>query len=137
MAGAEHRGDRLPLGLSGVGGGKGRAKGLLAERVKAVADATEAAQSAAKALEEARRKLDEIGIGRKAAEEKLTLGTVVLNLKELIASTKPNRRLLRSSYTDLERMLRDDLQTALNLRAELGAIRGACGVENGGHTTAA
>jgi len=64
--------DRLTFALSKLEERKGRAKELLAERVKAVADATEAAQSAAKALEEARRKLDEIGIGRKAAEEKLT-----------------------------------------------------------------
>ncbi|MEO6323596.1 MAG: AAA family ATPase, partial [Thermoanaerobaculia bacterium] len=63
--------DRLGFALAKLEERKEKAALALAERQKAAQAAVEAAQIAAEALEEARARLDEIGIGRKAAEEKL------------------------------------------------------------------
>lgn len=60
----------------------------------------------------------------------LTFGIVNLQLRELFAGSRVNRRLLRNSEENLENMLRRDLQIALSLRADLAALTGTGGTPN-------
>lgn len=57
-------------------------------------------------------------------------GTVQLQLKELVAGTRVNRRLLRNSVANLEAMIRKDLQIAISLRADKAGLMGSGGIPN-------
>lgn len=63
--------DRLTFALGKLEERKTRAHELLAEREAAVARAVDAEETAAATLEAARARLDEIGVNRRAAEERL------------------------------------------------------------------
>jgi len=59
-----------------------------------------------------------------------TFGVVNLQLKELVAATRVNRRLLKNSAENLEAMIRNDLQIAINLRGDKAALLGTGGIPN-------
>lgn len=66
-----------------------------------------------------------------------TFGVVNLQLKELVAATRINRRLLKNSAENLESMIRNDLQTAINLRGDKAALLGTGGISNDSYSTGA
>lgn len=66
-----------------------------------------------------------------------TFGVVNLQLKELVAATRINRRLLKNSAENLEAMIRNDLQLAINLRGDKAALVGTGGIANDSYSTGA
>ena len=68
------------------------------------------------------------GEGQSGNQSNPTFGIVQLQLKELFAGTRLNRRLLKNSVENLERLIRGDLEKALSLRADLAALRGTGGI---------
>lgn len=70
------------------------------------------------------------GEGQQGNQSKPQFGTVQLQLKELVAGTRINRRLLRNTQAQVEQLVRKDLQTAIELRADLAALRGSGGIPN-------
>lgn len=66
-----------------------------------------------------------------------TFGVVNLQLKELVAATRVNRRLLKNSAENLEAMIRNDLQIAINLRGDKAALVGTGGIANDSYSTGA
>lgn len=70
------------------------------------------------------------GEAQSGNQSDLTFGIVNLQLKELFAGVRLNRRLLRNSEENLEAMINRDLNLALSLRADLAALVGTGGIPN-------
>lgn len=70
------------------------------------------------------------GEHQSVTESNPTFGVVNLQLKELIAPLRVSKRLLNNSVTNLETMLRKDLQIGLELRADKAALLGTGGIPN-------
>lgn len=70
------------------------------------------------------------GEAQSGNQSDLTFGVVNLQLKELFAGVRLNRRLLRNSEENLEAMINRDLNLALSLRADLAALVGTGGIPN-------
>lgn len=64
------------------------------------------------------------GMSQAAAESQMSFGVVTLNLKELAAATRVSNRLLRNSSAPLETIIKNDLEQAMALRADLAHLRG-------------
>lgn len=64
------------------------------------------------------------GMGQAANESQMSFGFVQLNLKELAAATRISNRLLRSASIGLENIIKNDLEKAMGLRADLAHLRG-------------
>lgn len=76
------------------------------------------------------------GEGQQTTQSDPRFGVVTLNLKELVAATRYNRRLLMNADEALDRIIQRDLQSALELRADLACLRGTGGVPSSSDTGA-
>lgn len=68
------------------------------------------------------------GEGQTGNQSKPQFGVVQLQLKELVAGSRINRRLLRNTQAQVDQLVRKDLQTAIELRADLAGLRGSGGI---------
>lgn len=76
------------------------------------------------------------GEGKQTTQSDSRFGVVTLNLKELVAATRYNRRLLMNADEALDRIIQRDLQSALELRADLACLRGTGGIPSSSDTGA-
>lgn len=63
-------------------------------------------------------------MGQAPDESQMSFGYVSLNLKWLRAATRINNRLLKNASVSLENVIKDDLEKAVALRADLAHLRG-------------
>src|SRR5258706_970026 len=136
--------DRLGFALGKLEERKKQTAAALAERDVAVAAAREAEETSARALEEARERLDETGIGRKAAEEKLSLlkserdaavasfhaldrklAALETTLAEREAGGEAARRALEGSNLSADGVLADHFEARAGFEKALDAALGA------------
>lgn len=68
---------------------------------------------------------DYVGMSQAPSESQMSFGLVTLNLKTLKAATRINNRLLRNTSVALENVIKNDLEQAAGLRADLAHLRGA------------